>query len=917
MIEKSFIRSFEDWRGLEYVTTALTKQPGRFIVAENVVRGIGKSLRKRPGSQSIAQPEIKFRALHRASFLNPDEEQTEELLGINHQGWRLVPGTITITPPGGVSLRYTAYWESENVFRFRLYNGSTPYVLSGTDTFLDSTWTLLDLVEKVGALAGFSVASSVPYARVNGLQTIPASVGTTAVTIDSGHTLTIDTYTDTPSGVSGLGRVGFYIYATAATTFTVPRWPTQAVTLADNAVIGGLSTSITALNNRRTSVSATTLSFLYWVPICYPWSDEQRVGLIAAANRTPLPTLSIGNISLFSFPNSVGGTSAMEVDEYGEKDYILDTPEVDNKIQKYDGQNLYRAGLTVDVKTVSNLGAGGVTAGVHSWKYVYKNIDQVGNIVVSRPYDCGSLTLAGASQIQITGTAATNTIEQTMCAKGAYASGAQVGVNTIVVDTNATAGWTRPNIDVGDYVSFRESTVAPPRLTRRLVTAVVRSAAPYSITIDGAVVTIDDNEPISVNMTLELYRTEAGGVTHYYAGEYAMPPYLGTVIDDIGDSALGPALEEPLLGEEPLPPPRCVAMCEHQGKLVLSGDSNFPNTVVYSLASSIESFNPGTHAFDVPSSAGGAITGIASDTSGRMAVFKRRAYYDIIGDLSTGIIERNTISEENLGAVTHKVVCKTPTGLIAISDRGLIEINDGQIVNYHYELSPFFRAGAFTSAELGSQSVGSFLRTLQSYRTNGSSTGVLNFNVDYSVPPQFITTATPNSACIPYYGWTEYQGRAYSIDRAVGTVFREHDGSDLSDPRDMYNEGGTGENIVQSLYIVGDVLDTPSIDKYPLRVRIFSLYNQFEDGKFTPVVGTLKVITGLRSDDIDPATVHQTMNLTYAALTDTVQQEDGKIISTKTPVVSFLIEDDTFNASMHITGYELVANLPYKPEDNL
>lgn len=914
MAEETFRRVFEEWRGLDLRQTPLTREPGSFSAINNWVRGKVGSLRKRNGYQSVGQ-KMAFRGLHRYAYSIPDGGNRSELVGINHTPWRLALGTITITPPGGVTLRYTAYWEdsgSSKEFRFRLFNGSTPYVIDGALEYVAGTYSLLELIEKIDALAGFSVAVDVPYARVNGAVTVPASVGTTAITVDAGHTLAIDTYIDVrDSGANFTGSTWFYIYATSGTTFTVPRWPTQAVTLADNAIVGPLVATVDSLGIRTTSTSALTIKFYYWEPVCVPWTDEYRPKYVAMTNTAPLNSLNIDNLAVFTLPSATSDVGEMERDEYNTPSYILDQPNVENKPMKYDRQNFYRLGIGIDPKTASNLGAGSIPAGTYRWKFLYKMQDQVGHIIRSLPYYSGELTLAGASTVQISGTANVTTPEFHTCSKGAYAAGAQAGVTTIVVDTNGTVGWSRPNIDVGDYVLFRESTVAPPRLTRRLVTAVVRSAAPYSITIDGAAVTIDDNEPISVGLSIEVYRTENGGFTYYLAGEHASPPYLAAVTDDIGDASLSFALEEPLENEEPYFPPRAVCLCEHQGKLCLSGDTNYPNSVYYSLPASIEQFNAGFYAFDVPSYDSSQVKAVVSDNSTQLAVFKDRAYYSIEGDLSTGFLNNNVVSEGDFGVSSQSSVQKTPRGYIAVGKAGMFEFKDGQVIEPHLELRPTFAETDYNLIEAR----GIWLSQSRQFRFIAPS---LKYIVDFTRMPVFVSTAS-----WPLLGGrlliAEHDNKVFMSTLPNGNVVVEIDpGADsnsvyLGPAVNRYLDGGAavGEYYLE---IPADTMGEPSIDKYFLRLKLFSVYTQEEVSTHVANTVSVEIHPGIIQGGLNSATPHSTLsfNFTSASTVSAAQ----KLPSLKAVGLGLLISEGSNQyGSPHLTGFEMVVNLPYQKRD--
>jgi hypothetical protein len=355
--------------------------------------------------------------------------------------------------------------------------------------------------------------------------------------------------------------------------------------------------------------------------------------------------------------------------------YLVHPSVKNSRIYKYDGQKVYLAGMPTSptINSVTAVGAGGVTAGVHRYKVVLKNKDNQNNIVESNATPYVEISLAVANDVDIVFNTLAN-YDGDYNNTTSTVNGNQVGVNTINVTNNALA--------IGDTAYFLD------RSTGNYVERTVTGYTGTTITISGAAVNVNNNDILSNNSRAKIYRTKAGGIEYYLVVEIPMSvSTTQTFRDTVADASLGEKYIEPDQLHDA--PPRASFLAEHQGLLVISGaitngtgttnfDIPYPNTIFYSSSEGPEYFPP-ENQFDVPASQRGAISAIVSDNENAFLIGKERGIYYAFGDFASGNINTATIAEGNVGCPSHFGIVRINKFLCFPSYSEFVAISNGVI----------------------------------------------------------------------------------------------------------------------------------------------------------------------------------------------------------------------------------------------
>lgn len=329
-------------------------------------------------------------------------------------------------------------------------------------------------------------------------------------------------------------------------------------------------------------------------------------------------------------------------------------------LQKYDGQTVYRVGLPQPVSSVANnnyatdSGGGSGPNGTYSYTYVYKQVDNRGNITESKQCQADTVTVVDNTINVVVDNILAGTGFNTNCAQ---VNGAQATVNTITVDAGHT-------LKVGDTAYFLDN------VTAAYVTRGVTAIGATTVTVDGAPVTVSDNIPISNNLRIEIFRTAAAGADYFLVAEIpnnsltATQTYADSKTDlQLGAQFFIPDRSHDLLDVMPK------YVISHEGVLVCSGSFDNPNTVYYSDIEDLESFPEATNQFDITSTIAGGVTGLVSDQE-HLIVGKRFSLFVVSGSLADSNFRVEKIGEGNTGIACHNASADIGTGVIILSEHG-------------------------------------------------------------------------------------------------------------------------------------------------------------------------------------------------------------------------------------------------------
>ncbi len=752
MAETTFIKNFEDWKGLDLKSSPLTRNPNFALDLKNYQFGEGFSLEGREGYQVIGQAG-NFLGIHNYSYASRQDGSTvEELLAINDHLWRLKTYYLRITRvAGSTTWGYRVYLDTTSgTFKFEItQTGAATFTQDVESGLGTDAYTVFQLSAAIDALANFTCSvvetsgTAAKTARVNG-----AMSGVSTFTVDAGHNYVagdIVTFYD-----SAAGKLSYRLLSSVtATTLT---WSSDygVASAIDNLPLGpsaAVAAGIPLTNGSQSqSTSVADVSFYNWSPIFYdnrlgerdkgPFSD-----LWTARTRTDFSPPCFINSGDSCYIATMVSEAVSEGSPYG-------------WVYRYDGVGIARAGSPRHQGLyVEALSAGALT-GNYTWlgTFVYKDangvewesraIEIATKAMTAQRYsmDMWNLQILAPNEAQISAiTAATNTMTvtaghrfsvgdycyfwnsatstyiarkvtaiqtQSITFNGAVASVTTAvpgvhkvrfgfnlrGANVSVLPATNLSTITVDaghTVVVGDWVWINDVTSGVTKSVK--INAITATTIGWDATKYGSMNA--GVQWVSVGYCLRIYRTKNGGATFYKVGESPLGESISTqLIDNTADTALGEAFDFPLPGSEPYLLPRAKFLCLHQGCLILAGDYENPNTVSIALPGEPEFYPAGSGAFDIAPTITGPVTAIASDSQDSLAVFKANAYYDVQGDITTpGAYSIRTVTEGDYGISSHASISKVKGLLIGVGLLGIIAIRDGQLITEPGDLiSPAF-----------------------------------------------------------------------------------------------------------------------------------------------------------------------------------------------------------------------------------
>lgn len=374
---------------------------------------------------------------------------------------------------------------------------------------------------------------------------------------------------------------------------------------------------------------------------------------------------------------------------------------------KYDGQQIYQAGLPqAKLVSIGTDGAGPLT-GRYRYLYRHKVIDRQGNFTFSND----SLLVSPTNEINysshkglVTLTGITN--QSSTCpllfprvGRGQFDMG---GGGPFTIDNTSWVKILRGHtLKIGDSACWGDP--ATGVVSERYLVSGLRKldATDDEIRFDipaGKTVDIKGGEIVTNSITVEVYRTKAGGNVYYMLGEYVMTGSATfNIPDEITDANLGVQYEGTSVGtlRRDMPPPLSI-ITTHEGLIVGSGrrstkDNGNVNEIVYfSTQDSPEYFPSGTNFFYCRGSKSGPITALLSADVNNLIVFKSNSYFDVTGSLSGIAFALSERTEGNLGCVGPNAVTRIGEKIMFLSDKGPRFIQQGTIIKEPQRLATFF-----------------------------------------------------------------------------------------------------------------------------------------------------------------------------------------------------------------------------------
>lgn len=974
MAPKTFKQVFaKDFRGVDGLSSSIEEEVGTFNRAVNYEMSVGNSIRGRVGCQtsgsngffaifpySYTRTQDQYDILYQAAAPTLNTTKTaadgvsiNKLIGLNQQVWTLDTFSVVITQVNAGAYTWYSYVNGANInFNIKkdgtsildtsLGNGIDALAAAGTAPTASKTTTIYDLLNTINALADLSVSTGTrgtcpPFAIVNGTQ--DAVVGA-SVTYGTSYTITVNNtphtflpgdiicfpectlkdYTGSPYNVTyPVLAAGMVLSVTATTIVYVgPR-----VTLTNGDVLGnmGQSAAMFPISTVASEASGVmTLTFPFWRLI--PEGDRKfgESALLGTLTSFANKTTS----SFYAPTTSVGANGNL---------YIASSASFSNGVANYannllglDSLQVTRTGLPAP-SIATAAGGAGVLAGVYRYKAFLRKYDGQGNIVDGPVSSISTITAAGSNTVTPTltsvsyGTASgfgQRSLYSNLGAPTAIVAGTLFGVD----DSTGGTAFVQP----GDIIILSDDTAPVAGLTnvgtlhRTRCTKVDGTATPVTIAVADGGYTIINNQPISTGLTIVFLRTTVGGNQYYILCEMPVTGYTNFSFTDNVTDAVLTGLEqyiEVTIGKEHNAPPPCSLICQHQGGLVVARGPFTPNSVSFSTVEGIEYFPTASNSFDVPSTQSGFITAIASDTDDRLAVFKERAYYDIVGALDDGIFSVNVRNEGDYGISDQGSLVRVREKLVGLCETGFVTIRDG-ILN------------PFEFLDLNARIVN------QAYQFHWAvaSNDYVSRNYICSIPQ---VSGEPVTYVIDYSrGDVKVFERSYTtqIDSAGGQVLVDNQYYHLSttSPYGVFRRlirfnanspsgNGDGDSFIDNTNAISYILESqpmnfgePALLKSPVRLRTWSIPNDYVVEGWVPF--SLLVETGASPiasyvGGVSPNATSATIS--FATANDVFQ--DVKLVKCRTHFYIVRYTTNTIRTSPFITGYEIMFAENYEKED--
>lgn len=331
---------------------------------------------------------------------------------------------------------------------------------------------------------------------------------------------------------------------------------------------------------------------------------------------------------------------------------------------KYDGQNLYRAGLPTPASVSAAIGAAGaITGNNYVWLIQYQQIDEAGNIIEGNYLESTTAINLAAQKGNVTiANIQASTGFNTNCA---IINGAQFDVKVVNVDPGHT-------MKVGDTAYWWDSYGL---IFNNAFTATVTAVTANTITLDipnnGLGFVFTDNTVISANLRINVYRSKTSATRptiFYLVGEIPNNSFAATqaFVDNIPDASLGALFNPPSTDRSP--PPKGRYLGQWNNIMVIGGNPEEPNALSYSDIDFCEYFPAGFNQFFTESGEGDDIRGVKSNNE-VFCDFGERSFAVVSGEIASGQI-RLDYKALNVGALAHASIVPSEGELFWLSNKG-------------------------------------------------------------------------------------------------------------------------------------------------------------------------------------------------------------------------------------------------------
>lgn len=598
-----------------------------------------------------------------------------------------------------------------------------------------------------------------------------------------------------------------------------------------------------------------------------------------------------------------------------------------NYLYKYDGQNIYAAGLPdgisgsfgssivapstaqTDSTGAYTLGGTGIT-GTYKYGFTFICVDKTGQVIESDFFENTNTRTPANQFVAITAPSPFHVNKLFNCGQ-AFVNGAQTSVTTITVDNGGMAGNHRLNIgDIAYFYSTSHSQYIAREITAITSTSITISTTAIESGDGGGAVTVRDNAIISNNIRAALWRTKDSGSSYFLVAEipYGIYTTISTTnrfFDATSDNNLGAEYVPP-----PYPhtaPPAGRYLSKFNDKLIVAGDEFDPKKLSWS--DETPEYFPGVNNIIAPE----IITGHFE--CGDVLIYgTKNSIYGLSGDLTNFNIRIEQIAN-NIGIMSHHSIVSADEGVsFFLTDKGPYVLTGGRNLQplgstdgQNSRLLPYFTKFYDQSVEYPdfSRAIACVIKKQKLY--------ILFIPWVLAASPRF---ATSNSVAFVFdYGKGAWLPQWTNIDMMAGIVDIDDDNiyyggrtnrtypsrimrTNIASAR--LNYADHDEPIDMQLKYHWESLNEPSIFKKFLRILLASLGTRISSSM------TIGVTTHV---DYDENTVSTSDTFTMGSEKKSVPI---KLKSDHAQSMRLTLSANTMHQETLISGYEYEINAPFK-----
>ena len=499
------------------------------------------------------------------------------------------------------------------------------------------------------------------------------------------------------------------------------------------------------------------------------------------------------------------------------------------------------------------------------------------------------------------------------------------------VETNSTGSSTDATINsISGSQIYREFLITATTSTSITVTVTGNSADDVPISGEEShYFTICANQPISNNLRAQIWRTKnlgynfEGDPVYHLVEEIPVQNLEGSkqsYKDQFKDADLGPAYEDlitlpALTRHYPLPKGKYLSTVSNT--LVIAGNPKSVGTLYKMEPGHPEIYTGLGSFFTVSAEGGGEITGLGT-LNKVLYVFQKKAINGVSGDMSTGQIRIDIVSNANMGigCESHHTIKEVKGKLNFLSEKGLYSVAPGMPVEEVSALiAPLFDVKKYNFKQANSAN----------WNENDLYFTVLPTKDSSVAPTLIIAYDTYRDA------WTKWENLDFSNGIAVGIRDIYFTGKSI---KNLYKFQQSGNSVdyadhdaaISLIYKTNwEALGDATVPKRFLRLKAFSIDSSetFETDGFILKTSTEKDydITPVAELDFDfnKWAVDGWGESAYDATGwgDNVVRNKylkSKLSSKKCKSLRLTFKNQELNKNALLSGYELEIVAPYRPE---